>query len=483
MASNAATLRLLGRLPPEISVVQIADDVFAVDPLHEEAVRYAFRSQPQIAYFLNRRLYASEVRLGIADKAWVLHRDEAVPGALAMINCAKETNGTTIATQPADVRIPYVVAASSIKGEWFGTKGMYGGGLPYELLGGLRFSSRSRSYGPYNVDKMLEWRTSEPPPRGHGVSINPAAIESSSPWSAPCDPQRVTVTDVSPSMSLRTKYLVIAGPAVCEYAEFLPGFEFVVGDYVDVAERVEAVISHLRADPALPAAAKDKLAGLDKAVADMKAKAGAKLVAFRGSSEFEPLFFWPTASAMIGGDMSKIVPDGEVITESSLAEGRSSWASSDWCVSALDKGFSVDAVREVAASSGPVTFTASTAGKCHLRNGLGTVSVDLTALVELVCAYKLSGVSVTVDDSRVDIDALDRPIYDEAKRLAAKTNFTADDVPTTLNEAQLGDLLGEAICSRLLTKAVFTRDEEALVLPTLSPQYFWTKYARERVTL
>lgn len=482
MASNTATLRLLARLPSSIPVVQIADDVFAVSPEHEAAIRHALRNQPQIAYFLDRRLYASEVRLGVADKAWVLHRDEAIPGSLAMIHCARESDETVVATHTADNRVPFGVTASSVTGEWFGTKGdSYGG--PYQIQQGLRFSSRSKMYGPYCIDRMLVWKTSESLPYGYAGSINPGMIISSVPWTVPCDPKKITVTDSSPGMSLRTKYLVIAGPAVCEYAEFLPGFEFVVGDYVDIAERVEAVVTHMRADPGLPPSAKDKLTGLDEAIVNMKAKAGAKLVAFRGSSDFDPLFLWPTASAMVGGDMSKVVPDGEVVTEASLTEGRASWASGNWCVSALDKGFSVDAVREVVAASGPVTFTASTAGKCHLNNGLGTVSVELTALVELVCAYRLSGVQVTVNDSRVDIDAIDKPIYAEAKRLAEKADFTADDVPDSLNEAALGDLLGEAICSRLLTKAVFTPNEEALILPTLSPQYFWTKFARERVTL
>lgn len=485
MSSNLSTSRLLARMPPDITFIEIADDIYVCDPVHKARIITAMGAHPQVQFLIKQDLRADEVVFNNhGDRGWVL-RQATQPIASAMKSV---TMGTVYKSSIMEVgpRPQVVIAGGQSKMTILNKSANFNGGTStYQQLTTIS----DATFGPYQVGVTqpveLERSTNQ---QGVSQEVLRERLRPGSGYSISPNPDFVTVVPGMASFnganypgtitpSLRTGLLVVAGPAACDYAEFFPGFEWIVASYGKVADRLNALITHMKA--------KDKsidITGFEKARDEMKAKSNASLLLFRGSESFDPVALWPFGKAASVASLTGAPVDGEVVTVETKAKGVDAWKSNRWCLTALDGGFSNKALRDTVShiSSAKVTIRPSASDAAHVSDGEGTISVQFgSALVDLIYAYRRSGTAVILEtSSHEDGDFFQKAKWEEAK--AATLVSPIPDVEPTTNVDDYSSL-GESMCIRLLTAAQFTDDEELMVIPAMAPQYFWSKYAREAV--
>lgn len=493
MASNGATIRLLRRFEDvRASVVEIADDVFAIPEGMVDTVRTRFANQPQVLYFLDRNIRADEFYLNsVGDKGWALRPADASPvTTTAMFNAM-----TPRLVDAGSPKTSVISAAGftdmSLKLEAITYK--ESSGVPpakHKVVGTYSkgvMEGHQRKLGPYPLGATLRVQVdARPPTETQGfasvtynadldiVKNNPGLVDKNS-TSLKFSPPHSTVTRQD---DLRKGLVVICGPALCDYAEFLPGFEWVIGDFVDVADRIQAVLNGVRAEHG---------SGVDftkaeAALVAMREKKGAKIIAFRGSPDFDPLLMWPDTAMIPGLSFATLEADEEFTTPEKLEEAKADWFSGRWMLTAVDPNDSLDLVTEGLSVVKPGTvYTIKPSGDStvNVGTGDGLTSVSIDRLPRLVAALLSAGAVIEWKEN--ESFWFTNPSFDKTGYLAAKAAKAGDELPAggVTQPFFVGDHIGEALCARLLAEPVVTKSEELLIIPTLSPQYFWTKYARE----
>lgn len=483
MASNGATARLIARVNLE-TVIEIADDVYVVHEDEVEKVRSRLSDQPQIAYFLDRNMRADEVRInGKGDKFWVVRK----PGMTPFVTTGTLRNAVL---KPADVEMEkkYVGMAGGVEKRSVNRR-YHNGSLQQgsEIHSKPAYTARVRRFGPYFVGDVVR-------PKTTWHRIGPGVDPKDFPTDYEIGGTRVTyatteemrplewdvMNEVTPP--LRTNYVVIAGPAVCEYAEFFPDFAWISADYVEVAKRIEAVLVNGRAKA--PDSA--KLAEAEAAIAKMKGKVGHKLILVRGSPSFDPLALWPAAAALPDVDIRSIDPGELGLTPEKRDEALADWSRGEWILTAVgEKDSAGDAQTVLAGFTGAEIMVKA--------SGVDTISIGVPGgLTSFVTRYAGQVLKDLLDGGKtlewVDSPWLTNPLFerDVYDSLKAEIDAYVPNDPESAGAA--GDYgvtdegdnggLGPAVVGRLLSDPMADPDEEALIIPALSPQYFWSKYAR-----
>lgn len=493
MSSNLATTRLLARLAP-IVPIPVADDVFVIAPSEVAAVRAALLDQPQIAYFLDRQMVADSKMLNdVGDIGWCIRLSTAAPMTRMVIEDMCETvtehvtygptnaggvnvNGYISSQQMYDLKT--VSAIDKATGERKPTLFAYVG---------KSMTIERRRFGPIPIGPTVRIEWADDHTMGSQGQVDGALYEFTvgyGPmlWKDPLVTDSQVAASSSPSSRVpgaaynaKVGMPVIAGPAVCEYAEFIPGFEWVSARYPDVAAKLDVVVEAL-GQVGKPA---DK-ASFVKARDDMAALTDAKLVLFRGSDLYDPLAMWPLASAS-QLTLDAIPVDGVVVTTESLAAARSNWSAGKWCTTSMSTAMGTNALADTITKDWAATVSIKPSGlsSFHLDNGLGTLELEMVSGLAVIEEARLAGKLVTVIESPFQTQTgFNRSAWNALVSAANDTTPVRIEGPSGYSS-----MLGEAICSRLITKAVFSEDEERLVLPAMSPQYFWTKFARKPIAL
>lgn len=485
MASNYATARLLARLPSNIEVVQIADDIYAVKPTDVAAVRVLLSDQPQILYFLDRNVRADEVRINDdGERAWVLRSNGGAPrDTLSSLNSAFAKMVSIPATTEVTVK-GFTVTSQYV--ELMGA-GRYINNPDWLITKPLEVNVSPLVFGPYLVGGTRTVRGALPD--SHVIPESPnnqISIVTVAEYDRVASEEQVfykrsfevtPIVNIVPkvNITLRKDLVMIAGPAVVDYAEIFPGFQWIVAGYGRIADRLEAVVSYMKQkDPNIDDAA------FRKALQPMRDKSSATMILFKGSIDFDPVSMWPLARQATESGLANVPVDGEAVTVETRAKGLEDWKSGRWCLTVSD-GSATDYALRARMAKGDLTDIAikpSGPDVAHVSDGEGTIEAKLSSLVTMVFAYRKAGRKVLLLTSPfTDLPGFDRVTW------AAVTAALTDPIPEVdtrgvdINDGDQGGL-GEAICVRLLTPPQFTPEEESIVLPCLSPQYFWTDYAR-----
>lgn len=520
MASNLATQRYLGRLPNYVRTVEVADDVYAVPEDQVGIVRQTL-NQPQILYFLHRDFRADEVVMNaIGDKGWVLRpRTAGVQTGLSLCNSA--------VTRTRRVKYTDAMASDANHPDWF-VHGAVSVTATFSIQTVVEkeFRNWGIEFSYATVEFVITERFIGPTPYGEserldtafsaaatGVTIpnwshersNVVTVEAVAGINATINPD--TNLKLGPTMTarrssaysevsrpprlaalragLRTDMVVIAGPSTLDWAEFVPGFSFVAASYPLVADRMLVPVSHFKTKASHPAA---EVAKMEEAAARMKEKTDASLVLFRGQVGFNPLTLWKDGSTVVtlgGGQpdgIDSVPEDGEVVTAANKARGKSEWDSNKWLVTAVSGAELGDAiVASISSGTAPLVVTYRPDAS-HLADGEGIVSVSNDDLTRVSNDLRRAGRTVTaaatteatIFKSEIEkqtwldfVASLNTPVQ-ERQETAGKALSSGDD-----------GRVGEAVCVRLLSDPAFDPKEELMISPILSPQGFWTSYARE----
>lgn len=520
MPSNLATQRYLARLPDLVPCVEIADDVYAVPEEYVGIVRQTL-NQPQVLYFLNRNFRADEVLMNvIGDKGWVLRPQSAgVQTELSLRNSAvnkkrvvRYTDAMKNNSEHPDWFVHGCVSVEAVYNIQTVVEAEYRNwGIAFSFAT-VEFHVVERYIGPVPYGESERLTTAYDaaatgvsiPNWSHGQSgvvtveevparlalITPNSNLKLGPAMSASRSSAISLTQSPPrrsalSSGLRTDLVVIAGPSTLDWAEFVPGFSFVVASYPLVAERMLVPVAHFKSKASHPAA---QIAKMESAAAAMSEKTGASLILFRGQEDFNPLTLWKDGSTIVtlgGGQPTGImsVPeDGTVITAANKARGKAEWDSHKWLVSAANEAGVADAiVSSLASGTLPLTMTYRPDAS-HLTDGEGTVSVPNSDLRSVVDKLRRTGRTVnavpTTDVTSFGSEADKRLWLDFYATLSQPVGDAPPAVTTALVAGDDGRV-GEAVCVRLLSDPIFDPKEELMVVPILSPQGFWTTYARE----
>lgn len=485
MSSNYATSRLLGRLPSTIPLVEIADDIFAIREQDVTAARQLLADQPQILYFLDRNMRADEVLINDdGQRAWVLrHHDRGVATSLSTLGNAT-AKSVNVPAQPAFICKGFTVASQDTEVSAYG---QYVSNPDILVCAIPRVMVSPRIFGPYpvGVSKSVygpspDARTFPECPNNQVNTVSDAQYDSLKSRvdhkftrSVKMEPQIGNVD--KPEYTMRTNLVMIAGPAVVDYAEIFPGFQWIAAEYGRVADRLEAVVNYMKQrEPSIDDAK------FREAILPMRAQSKAVMILFKGSVDFDPVEMWPLARQAVSAGFSAVPVDGVAVTAESHANGLLAWKTGRWCLTVSSGSVSDTELRTRLAKGDLTNIVLKPASRntAHVGDGEGTVESSFDSLPRMVFAYREAGRTVTVVDSpfitKSDFDTV------AWKRVTDALTGPIPEVVTggvTITEGDVGGL-GEAICVRLLTPPRFTPDEEAVVLPCLSPQYFWTDYAR-----
>lgn len=493
MSSNAATSRLLSRLPPATRLVQVADDVYCVHPDDVSAVRGTLASQPQIGYFLDRQVVMDKYIINTAGEGvYVMRKKSSVPVYPTLLQYAKRIVHSVTYGQSSAV-VPGYAGTESTYHTWTAVHPQNPDNTLY-VVGGMKHVHYKAVFGAYEVGDTTEVNCSKTPSPAEVNALDSTHPERWGGYSGTYEQVMEQLAGanisahtvhVSPSAAVSivrtprptngfTGYPMIAGPASASFGEFYGGLEWTIGSYSEVAARLKVVIAHMKTKDS-----KIDVSKFNEAAEDMLASTDKYLIAFKGSPAFDPIDMWPFVQS-VAKKMSEVPVDGSVITTQSLSEGAASWNSGKWCLTATGGSTTATALETTissSASASTITLKASGNGSAHLNDGHGTVDVDFDVLIEAVRSYRRAGKTIEVLPSDFTLNpSFQRDKWD---LIVSATTSTPSALPAASVDL-LGDHggFGEAVCTRLLTKPQFDVKEEYLILPYLTPQYFWTNLAR-----
>lgn len=494
MSTNLATTRLLAAMPEGITFVEVADDVYACNKVHKEAILNSMGAYPQVAFLINQNMRADKVAINnVGECGWVL-RPASAPIANSMLTVSLGTKRKLSALRLSEEG-GIVLSAGSRDLSVTEKLVMLAGGGPHVYARSAALNPATCGPYPVGVTKPVSF-----PRTSNSVSYTEAQLEGI--IATGVSPDRGTM-EVSPLPSRVVQYLgsggdvtfnsvvyhdsvvqplekdlmVVAGPACFEYAEFFPDFTWISASYAQVAHRLDAFISHMKAKDA-----SINTSDFEKALADMMKTPNHKLVLFKGSPSFSPLDMWPAARAAKLDTLSGVPTDGSTITEQSRADGLAAWETGRWCLTALGEGTSLQSLSTTLLPSSPTTITVKPSGltTAHVDDSAGILDVEIgDTLVELIHLYRRGGMTV----QSIPSSFLNDPTFNKEKWDECLAAMTVSPIPEQIDSSQAYASLGESICARLLATPCFSPDEELMVIPAMSPQYFWSKYAREKVNL
>lgn len=530
--SNIATTRLLAKLPVSVRTVEIAADVIACHPDDVGLVRQSLAYQPHIIYFLDRNMRASEVALNNGGQSmWVIHHPtgQTVPFAKAgdvhttttatAANLGKvtlehnayiTTNGAyaegfsadapgdtsfmagmegQYAFGPSRVRCEYTMITKIVHVVTGETGYLPPGPMPltnaYNTVkfdtnsfdgvelgtwSKLTINSFGAGWGNYPTSSYNIAETSKGTAGG-------TVVPSTERFRVPGRYQNGRLTGYAQTTAIpadtvrKVNWVLIAGPSVCDYAEFYPGgFAWVAATYGALAQRMEAVMLKI------PLSAPDKSAVVEN-IAAMKAASDSWIVLFKGSTHTNPLDMWPEAVSIRNQLQTQSAALGAAIgTEYTTAMAE--WNSGVWKVTACSGSVSNAQAAKALTGTGVVTVKLSARDKVHLSDGSGTLEFDLFSVKGIINYYRLQNREITILPSGFDVglNTIEQSAWSGVK-------IAATSPPTSLTSGSLsmsGDtgVLGESMCATLFDKNRVAAKEESVIHPFLSPQYFWTAINR-----
>lgn len=505
MATNAATRRLLTHIAMEGSVREIADDVFVIAPDNVRFARDRLRNQPQVLYYLDRDMRMTGVPLnGLGDKCWILHKpDVTVEQPLTERWFRKNVPLTPGRSYPGltEYRVDVTSAHERYKNtdgslteyqnaywridKYVGTIAMIGM-VPYGP------TVEVEDWSPYGLPeeydqvsgencRELNWFHPDNPPKSSEYQVVVFASHAF----------HRTGKIVQPVMTQQESdvaQVMIAGPALCEYGEFLPGYEIVMAGFPEVASRALRVVDGV----------KEKNASIDIVEVSarlnaMKAKKDHKLLCFRGSGAVDPLKLWSETAVVPNASFETLAADGTTITAEELKRAKTAWLTGEWMISGLAVGNDAEVLLDIATDLDGVTVTVKPSGpdEVHFLTPDGVSSFSLSGFERTLLVAVASGARVTlVANAWIDDPAFNKAAWARAKEIVAAGQAAAlseltpsppaegEEAPEPDAVRPTGSNMGRAVCARLLTSPTVTPKEELLLLPFMSPQYFWTKYAR-----
>jgi hypothetical protein len=281
---------------------------------------------------------------------------------------------------------------------------------------------------------------------------------------------------------------MVAGPALCEYGEFLPGYEIVMAGFPEVASRALQVVNGVKENNASV-----DIVEVSAKLEAMKTKKDHKLLCFRGSGAVDPLKLWPETAVVPNASFEKLAADGTTITAEELERAKAAWLTAEWMISGLAVGGGAEVLLDVAADLNGVAVNVKPSGpdEVHFQTPDGVSSFRLSGFEQTLLVAVASGAVVTLTANAWNDDAtFNKAAWVRAGEIVAagKAAALSELTPSPPAEGEeppepdavlpTGSNMGRAVCARLLTSPAATPKEELLLLPFMSPQYFWTKYAR-----
>lgn len=492
MASNAATRRILNAVElAGINVVEVSDDVYGILPHDVDGFRAIIGNQPHFQYFLNRDMrLRRKVINDSGDGVWVLYKAGTAQWYRKLFETmAKATLKTNIPMGATAYGVPgqqtwsfsVDVESSRINPAVYPDEpSAFGAAQPYgdaftkyieRQLGVYHFGFAHTLPTTVTTDVLVNgW--SVPSYSLSGRIDKPAANPNQIQVQGKVDMYGTTASTYVGEL-VSPEYVMICGPSTAYYGEFIAGLDVILGDPTEIADRIEAVVAHTKAEGA-PADA----AEVTKALADMRSLKG-YVVAFRGSAIIDIATLWRRAS--VGGTMTlATMPIVEgVITEESRAKGIAEWVSESWCLTtwtldSLDDGV----IAAMQMSTLPLTYRYKSDTEVHVADGEGTVAMSYGSASVALVAAKRAGRTVGVQSSPLNPASGANATWDDLVNLVTGTLVGQPSVGDVWDN--IDDLTG-SMCLRMIQEPDYDSSEEMLVLPTLSPQAMWTSYAREVV--
>lgn len=273
--------------------------------------------------------------------------------------------------------------------------------------------------------------------------------------------------------------VVLCGAPCVTYGEIYPGFAWMASDSVTLANRMKAVVEAAKAGTVA-----EKANVLEKI--DAFANDGTVMFAFRtdGSRDLDPVDFLPDVRKTIRS-FGQLRPDGENVTMDSLKRGLEDFYSRKWMLSAVKNSNVASAIMAQASAGTVVRLRPSSLTSLHLTDGAGTVNFDFDAALPVLQGLLNGGAALEFTDSGFNTAVgFDSDGWEELKSLRAQPVSPDNDQTSAVpafGTKEFANLFGEGLVARLALKKLFDPNEEALILPMLSPQFMWTQLARGSV--
>lgn len=502
MSSNLATTRLLSRLPASIPVVEIADDVFAVDPTHAAAVRVLFADQPQVQFFLDNNIRANEVAVNHIDRGWTISAP-GIPSQNFLLMFSGAPPSRVAITEPTVVNGFDLAIAEWKIGYWNGASFVHDFKIIVQrkMIGQIAIGPRILVNPPAHpmlltIDGLqsvylTNFTSSSGPGPGavFNVSSETQAIDVSAVGGAQATAFAPAAGNshffnVLPHQgaALRENLVIICGPSVLKYGETFPGIQWFSATLSQVGTRMGNVVDYMTSKPG--AAGNESIAKFKEAKLALDEHGDSVVVAFKGSPVADPIALWPLAYSSF--KTYEAVPvDGVLVTEASKTRGMTEWSGGKWCCTVIAGDLSESALSDMfSKDDGPLTFKASSSYTVHLSDGNGTVELGFVAAKAAILSARRTGRTVThltaAFESANGFDVLG---FTDLKDAAALSTVDAQNLAGTgsIDFVRNPDIIGQSFCSRLLSDSMFDKNEESLMTPFMTPQFFWSDLARGAV--
>lgn len=504
---NGATLRVVEKLAAGgVSVIEIGSDIWAVRAAELSAAKALIPNQPHFNYYLSRDVRASQFYVG-PTKVWVVHVGPGTaraPLAFLWASVERKSLKTSVFTEPEQVTV-YGVGGAKCRAEFknfyhnavggpqvetfmvdttfvyekkVGTYVDYSEGKFGSLVVGQKFTF-SNQEGADSDTKSAADILSEP----YGGYIPPGqSRDGKFAWSpAPGERSRngSSITPSAYDTDLLKDLVVFCGPPCADYGEVYPDFSWFGAKATTLAARMRAVIEGTKSR------VKGDSTKVEKALDDLETS-GAVFYSFRtqGTRALDPIDFLPQTKRLIRS-FGSIRPDGTDVTQSSIERGLTDFYSGKWMLSAVSRSNVAEAIMSTAAKLTNATIRTSSLTEAHLSDGAGTVNMTFEDLVPVVSGMMRGGATIDFQDGNFAAqEGFNIEGWTALKELRVTAEVPVESeagVAPDFGTNDFANLFGEGVIARLALEKLFDKQEELLMLPLLSPQFMWTRYARDSV--
>lgn len=507
---NSASLRVVSILEGDgVEVMELGSDVWAINPGELAAAKALIPNQPHFNYYLARDVRASQFYVG-PSKVWVIHIGPGTAKApmanMWAAHMKKSVTTSVFFPQAEEVNVysmtgaasrvecksfyPYVfggvhsetfmidratVSEVKVRASVEYTEGKFG-----SLIVGEHFRFWT-DYGASSDIRSEDDVLSEPYP---GYIPPGQTRDGKKAWaSAPGERQirGLSLTAQDRPDDLLKDMVVFCGPPCVDYGEIYPDFTWFGAKATTLVTRMRAVIngtkSRINGSPAK----------VEQALTNFE-NSGAVIYSFKtdGTRDLDPIDFLPQTKRLIRS-FGSIRPNGAEVTEASIEKGLTDFYSKKWLVSAINHTNVASAILSTASKATSATIRTSSLSEAHLSDGAGTINVSFDQLTPIVTGMLKGGATIDFQDGNFAAqEGFDAEGWQALKQLRApepgmtepeQVQGPAPDFGTS----EFANLFGEGLIARLATANLFDKDEELLLLPLLSPQFMWTRFARDSV--
>lgn len=507
---NGASLRVVSILEGgDVQVMELGSDVWAIRPNALTAAKALIPNQPHFNYYLARDVRASQFYVG-PTKVWVLHIGPGTAKApMANMWAAQEKKSVDTSvffpqTEEIDVysvagaagRVelknfhPYVfggtysstfmvdratVSEVKVRASVEYTEGKFG-----SLVVGEHFRF-SNYFGASSDIRSEDDVLSEP--YGGYIPLDQTR-DGKKAW-ARAPGQRLRKGDplkpLDQPNDLLKDMVVFCGPPCADYGEIYPDFAWFGAKATTLVARMRAVINGTKGR------IKGSPAEVEQALTSFE-NSGAVIYSFRtdGTRALDPLDFLPQTKRLIRS-FGSLRPNGAEVTEASIEKGLTDFYSKKWLVSAINHTNVASAILSTASKMTSATIRTSSLSEAHLSDGAGTINASFDQLTPIVAGMLKGGATIDFQDGNFAAqEGFDAEGWQALKDLRAPEPGTPEPEQEQgpapdFGTSEFANLFGEGLIARLATANLFDKDEELLLLPLLSPQFMWTRFARDSV--